>query len=102
MPAWHLRHQRPLQVVRQFLPRSKKIHREPHISFPTVPVKEKARARSTPCAHQLMTFLFIAIPLMILALSIAAVPLLVLTAREHRLRAIEVQAHRHDHHAGRP
>ena len=33
-----------------------------------------------------MTFLFIAIPLMILTVSIAAVPLLVLTAREHRMR----------------
>ena len=41
-----------------------------------------------------MTFLFIAIPLMILTVSIAAVPLLVLTAREHRLRRIEVQEHR--------
>jgi hypothetical protein len=38
-----------------------------------------------------MTFLFIAIPLMILTVSIAAVPLLVLTAREHRPRRVEVQ-----------
>ncbi|HEV3368457.1 MAG TPA: hypothetical protein VG074_02770 [Acidimicrobiales bacterium] len=41
-----------------------------------------------------MTFLFIAIPLMILTVCIAAVPLLVLTAREHRLRQLEVQEHR--------
>jgi hypothetical protein len=40
-----------------------------------------------------MTFLFIAIPLMILAVSIAAVPLLVLTAREHRMRRVEVREH---------
>ena len=38
-----------------------------------------------------MTFLIIAIPLMILIVSIAAVPLLVLTAREHRMRRVEVQ-----------
>jgi hypothetical protein len=41
-----------------------------------------------------MTFLFIAIPLMILTVCIAAVPLLVLTAREHRLRQLEGQEHR--------
>jgi len=37
-----------------------------------------------------MTFLIIAIPIMILAVALAAVPLLVLTAREHRMRALEV------------
>jgi hypothetical protein len=41
-----------------------------------------------------MTFLFIAIPLMILTVSIAAVPLLVMTAREHRLHQVEVQERR--------
>jgi hypothetical protein len=45
------------------------------------------------CAHEFMTFLIIAIPFMMLTISIAAVPLLVLTAREHRMRSIEVQAH---------
>jgi hypothetical protein len=40
-----------------------------------------------------MTFLFIAIPLMILTVSIAAVPLLVLTTREHRMRQVEVREH---------
>ena len=53
-----------------------------------------------------MTFLFIAIPLMILTVSIAAVPLLVLTAREHRMRRVEVQEQRHPRaplmRAGRP
>jgi hypothetical protein len=56
-----------------------------------VVTKEKAQNPPTPCAHELMTFL-IAIPFMILTLSIAAVPLLVLTAREHRMHRIEVQA----------
>ena len=49
------------------------------------------RTASNLCAHEPMTFLFIAIPLMILTVSIAAVPLLVLTAREHRMRRVEVQ-----------
>ena len=43
-----------------------------------------------------MTFLTIAIPIMLLAIAIAAVPLLVLSAREHRLHRAEVHAHHHD------
>jgi hypothetical protein len=39
-----------------------------------------------------MTFLLLGIPIMLLAIAIAAVPLLVFTAHEHRLRAVEVNA----------
>jgi hypothetical protein len=39
-----------------------------------------------------MTLFLISLPLMIVALGIAAAPLLVLTAREHRLRTVEVPA----------
>ncbi len=41
-----------------------------------------------------MTFLIVAIPIMIMAIALAAVPLLVLTARDHRLRALEVNVAR--------
>lgn len=43
-----------------------------------------------------MTFLVLAIPIMLLAIAVAAVPLLVLSVREHRLRTAEVPARRHD------
>ena len=67
------------------------IHREVHDSTCTVMRRRRHRTAPTLCAHEPMTFLFIAIPLMILTVSIAAVPLLVLTAREHRPRRVEVQ-----------
>ena len=48
-----------------------------------------------------MTYLFILLPFMILAITIAAVPLLVLTAREHRLRTVEVESRAPSRGAGR-
>ena len=90
MYASDRRHQPSLRVV-SFPPASTKIHREVHDSVCTVMLRRRRRTAPTLCAHELMTFLFIAIPLMILTVSIAAVPLLVLTAREHRMRRVEVQ-----------
>ena len=90
MYASDRRHQPPLRTV-SFPPASTKNHREVHDSVCTVMRRRRRRTAPTLCAHELMTFLFIAIPLMILTVSIAAVPLLVLTAREHRMRRVEVQ-----------
>ena len=90
MYASDRRHQPPLRIV-SFPPATTKIHREVHDSVCTVMLRRRRRTAPTLCAHELMTFLFIAIPLMILTVSIAAVPLLVLTAREHRMRRVEVQ-----------
>ena len=90
MYASDRRHQPPLRIV-SFPPASTKIHREVHDSVCTVMLRRRRRTAPTLCAHELISFLFIAIPLMILTVSIAAVPLLVLTAREHRMRRVEVQ-----------
>jgi hypothetical protein len=54
--------------------------------------KRSRRRHPTPGAQQTMAFFLILLPFMILALAIAAAPLLVLTAREHRLRTAEVPA----------
>jgi hypothetical protein len=43
-----------------------------------------------------MTILLLSIPLMLMAVAIASVPLLVLTIREHRLRQVELQAREGD------
>lgn len=93
MYASDRRHQPPLQTV-SFPSASTKNHREVHDSVCTVIPRRRRRTAPTLCAHELMTFLFIAIPLMILTVSIAAVPLLVMTAREHRLHQVEVQERR--------
>jgi hypothetical protein len=92
MYASNRRHQPPLRIL-SFPPASTKLHREVHDSACTVMRRRRRRTDPTLCAHELMTFLFIAIPLMILTVSIAAVPLLVLTTREHRMRQVEVREH---------
>jgi hypothetical protein len=66
------------------------MHRKADASLRTVLCKENAQFPPTSCAYQLMTFLLLGIPIMLLAVAIAAVPLFMLTARQHRFRTAEV------------
>lgn len=59
-------------------------------SFRTLCAKEMAQVPSVHLRLHIMTF-FILIPLMVFAVVSAAVPLLVLTSRDHRFRQVELR-----------
>jgi hypothetical protein len=58
-------------------------------SFRTLCTKEMAQVPTVHLRLHIMTFLIL-IPLMVFAVVSAAVPLLVLTSRDHRLRQVEL------------
>jgi hypothetical protein len=70
-------------------------HRNLNGSFRTVTEGEGAEP-TNPLRHYDMTLLLLVIPIMIAAVAIAAVPLLVLSAREHKLHRIEAQRQTRD------